>query len=343
MRKVPVNEAIGQILGHDIIRIIPGREKYRAFSRGQVITAEDIPLLKDLGKEHIYIWELEPDMIHEDEASLRLAQSAAGAGVKISEPSHGRVNLIAAYDGLLKIQVDQLHWINNLDSVIFATLHNNRSVVKGQELAGTRVVPLAVKHSLVEEAEKLCSNPHPLVSVKPFKNLRTAIITTGNEVYHGRIEDGSKQLIRKKISPFGGSIISQSIVPDQVEIISSKIRHYVEEAAELIVVTGGMSVDPDDVTPLGIRDSGAEVVFYGAPVLPGSQFMLAYQGDTTICGVPGGALYNKFTTLDLLLPRIFAQERLNRSDIVALGHGGYCENCKVCHYPVCPYGKATYI
>ena len=343
MRKIPVNEAIGQVLGHDIIKIIPGREKCRAFRRGQIISAADVPLLQNLGKEHIYIWEAGDELIHEDEAALRLAQSASGPGINLSEPSHGRVNLMAAYDGLLKIQVDQLHWINNLDSVIFATLHNNRTVVKEQKLAGTRVVPLAVEHSLVEEAEKLCSNPRPLISVKPFKNLWTAVITTGNEVCYGRIKDGFGRVIRKKITPFGGRFMSQTIVPDSPEIIAAEIKRFIGEGADFIIITGGMSVDPDDVTPLGIKASGAEVVFYGAPVLPGSQFMLAYQGHVPICGMPGGALYSKFTTLDLLLPRIFAEERINRSEIVALGHGGFCEECKVCHFPACPFGKATYL
>jgi hypothetical protein len=330
MYKVAVEQAVGLTLGHDITKIIPGHEKFRAFKKGHVITSEDIPDLKDMGKEHIYIWEASNNLIHEDEAALRIAAKAAGDGISWTQPNQGRVNLIAEYDGILNIQIDQLTWLNNLDGVVFATIHSNRTVVRGQMVAGTRVVPIAVEQCLLEEAERLCSKPNSL-------------ITTGTEVNSGRIKDGFAKVIRRKIAPFGGRWMGQVIVPDDAELISREIMNFIAEGAQLVLVTGGMSVDPDDATPKAIARTGAEVVFYGAPVLPGSQFMLAYQGNVPICGVPGGALFNRHTTLDLLLPRIFTGERINRSSIAALGHGGLCENCSHCHYPACPFGKATYL
>lgn len=341
MRKLPVDEAVGMILGHDITEIIPGRKKGRAFSKGQIITAADIPRLRSLGKENIYVWQPSPDIIHENEAALRLARHAAGAGVRWTEPNQGRVNLQAQYDGLLKINVNQLNWINNLDNVVFATLHNNRVVVKNQIIAGTRVVPLAIHCHELEEAEKLCCQPAPLLSIKSFQPLWVGIITTGNEVYSGLIPDGFGSIIRQKTAPFGGRLVGQVIVPDDPDLIAMEIHRLIAEGAELVVVTGGMSVDADDVSPLGIIATGAEVVFYGAPVLPGSQFMLAYQGHVPILGVPGGALYSKTTTFDLLLPRIFAGDHISRAEIVAMGHGGLCNNCPVCHFPLCPFGKTT--
>lgn len=135
--------------------------------------------------------------------------------------------------------------------------------------------------------------------------------------------------------------MSQVIVPDDPDLITREIQNFVAQGAQLVIVTGGMSVDADDVTPQGIRNTGAEVIFYGAPILPGSQFMLAYKGHVPICGVPGGALFSRKTTLDLLLPRIFAGDIINRRDIVVMGHGGLCENCRICHFPQCPFGKAT--
>jgi molybdopterin biosynthesis enzyme len=340
MKKVPVHEAVGLELCHDITKVIPGREKYRAYRRGQLITPADIPILLDMGKEHVYVWEPQDSLVHEDEAATRLARRAAGRGLSCTEPSQGRVNLCAQYDGLLNIDVSRLNWINNLENVILATMHNKRPVAKGQMVAGTRVIPLVIESNILEEAEKLASNPEPLISVMPFNPLWVGVVITGSEVYNGQIKDGFGRLIRKKVTPFGGRIIGQVIVPDNAEIIAQEINNYIGQGAELVVVTGGMSVDPDDVTPLGIRASGAEVVFYGAPALPGSQNMVAYREHVPIYGVPAGALFSHTTTFDLLLPRIFAGERISRADIVALGHGGLCEECKVCHYPLCPFGKS---
>lgn len=343
MRKVSVDDAIGLTLNHDITKIIPGQEKCRAFRRGHVIAAQDLPRLKDLGKEHIYIWEPSDNLVHEDDAAIRLAGAAAGPGVYCTDTSQGRVNLKAEYDGLLKVSVDQLSCINSLGNLIFATLHNNRIVAKNQILAGTRVVPLAIDSSILEEAERLAAAPQKLISVKPFQALWVAVVTTGSEVNNGRIKDGFGKVIQQKINTFGGRWMGQTIAPDIPEVITESILHYVSKGADLILVTGGMSVDADDATPNAIKSTGADVVFYGAPVLPGSQFMLAYQGHVPICGVPGGALFSRKTTLDLLLPRIFAGEAINRADIIALGHGGLCEECDNCRFPHCSFGKATHI
>ncbi|SHE93471.1 Molybdopterin biosynthesis enzyme [Desulfofundulus australicus DSM 11792] len=341
MRLVPVAEAVGMVLCHDITKIVPGVEKCRAFRRGHVVRKEDIPLLRDLGKEHIYVWEPAPDLIHEDEAALRLARHAAGPGLSWDEPNQGKVSLKATCDGLLKVDSERLKMVNNLEGVILATLHNNRVVARGQFVAGTRVIPLAIHHSILEEAEGLCSQPAPLLKVKPFQPLWVGVITAGTEVYEGRVRDGFCSVIRQKIAPFGGRFLSQVIVPDDPLIIAREIRHMIEKGAELVLVTGGMSVDPDDVTPQGIRATGAQEIFYGAPVLPGSMFMLAYLGHVPVCGLPGCIMFNRTTIFDLIIPRIFAGERLSRAEIVALGHGGLCEECAVCRYPACSFGKAT--
>jgi len=341
MRKVPVGEAIGLPLGHDITAIVPGKKKYRAFQRGHVITVEDVDKLRTLGKENIYIWDETLQLIHEDEGALRLANAAAGTGVVITEPSQGRVNLKAEFDGLLKVQIGQLQSVNNIQDVIFSTLHNNREVSKGQMIAGTRVVPLAIEANRLEEAENLAANPIPLITVKPYKPLWVGVVTTGSEVNSGRVKDGFGDIMREKINAFGGRWMGQTIVPDDSELITHEIKNFIAQGAELILVTGGMSVDADDVTPYAIRNSGAQVVIYGAPVLPGSQFMMAYLGHVAICGVPGGALFNRITTLDLIMPRVFAGETISRADIAALGHGGLCQGCEVCHFPACSFGKST--
>ncbi len=343
MRKVAVEQAAGMVLGHDITRIIPGQEKGRAFKRGQIIQASDIEALKNLGKEHIFIWEEddEANLVHEDEAAQRLAKAACGVGINFGQPNQGKVELTAAYDGLLKIDLDRQNQLNDLEDVILASLHNNRAVKKEQILAGTRITPLAIPKAKMLEAEAICqAGSEPLIQVKPYQPRWVALVTTGSEVFSGRIKDGSKDLMKSKIAPFGGRFLGQSIVPDQTETIMEEIRRYLLEGAEMIFVTGGMSVDPDDVTPSAIRAVTSEVVFYGAPVLPGSMFMLAYQGKVPICGLPGCIMFNKQTILDLLLPRLFAGDPVKRREVMALGQGGLCQNCSVCHYPDCAFGKA---
>ncbi len=258
----------------------------------------------------------------------------------MTEPSQGRVNLVADVDGLLKVNVELLNKMNHFTDIVFATLHNNRAVSKGQLVAGTRVVPIAVPNETIKKVEKLTANAAPLLMIKPFIPLKVAVVTTGTEVYSGRIKDGFADVIKQKIAPFGGNFRGQALAPDKHELITKEILNFLEEGAELIIVTGGMSVDADDVTPQGIRDTKADVVFYGAPILPGSQFMLAYKEGIPICGVPGGALYSRKTTLDLLLPRLFADDQIDYADIAAMGHGGLCEDCKVCHFPQCTFGKA---
>lgn len=340
MREVPVTEAVGLVLAHDVTRIVPGREKGRAFRKGHVIQSEDISSLLDLGKRHIYVWDVVPGMVHEDEAAVRLARVAAGSGIVFGEPNQGKVNLRAAYDGILKVRADTLGKINALDGVALATLHNNRVVAKDKVVAGTRAIPLMIEEKVLAEAEELCVR-EPLIEVKPLRSLWVGLVTTGSEIYEGRIRDGFGSVVRQKITPLGGRLLGQVIVPDDSQVIAAEIHRLVGEGAGLVLVTGGMSVDPDDVTPAGIRATGAEVVFYGTPVLPGSMFMLAYLGRVPVCGLPGCVMFNRRTVFDLLLPRIFAGERVSRADVVALGHGGLCEECEVCRFPACSFGKGV--
>ncbi len=343
MQKVPVAESVGMVLCHDITRIIPDSKKERAFRKGQILTKEDVPKLRDLGKEHIYVWENVANLVHENEAALLLARIAAGPGLHWDEPNQGKVSLRASYDGMLKVRGKILNQLNSLDGVVLATVHNNRVVTKDQLVAGTRVIPLTIQREILGEAEEICSEAEPLLSVKPFLPLSVGVITTGSEVYSGRIQDGFTSVVRKKVKAFGAQLCGHVILPDDPNMITTEILRMVDEGAEMVMLTGGMSVDPDDVTPTGIKATGADVVSYGAPVLPGSMFMLAYLGKVPICGLPGCVMFNKTTIFDLVLPRIFTGERLTKSDIVALGQGGLCEECEVCRYPACAFGKATEI
>ena len=339
MKTVPVQEAVGMVLGHDVTRIVPGEFKGRAFKKGHIIRPEDIEELLKIGKEHVYVVELQDGVLHENEAAQRIAKAAAGQGLDLTEPVEGKINLVANRNGLLKVNAEALYEINSKEGMVFATLHTNQAVAAGQAVGGTRIVPLAIEESRVHEVEAICRDHSPLTEIKSFRPFRVGLVTTGNEVFHGRIQDRFGSVIRAKFSELGSSVLRQIFVPDSVSLTAGAIRELLEQGADMIAVTGGMSVDPDDQTPGGIRATGAEVVTYGSPVLPGAMFMLAYLGAVPVVGLPGCVMYHKTSIFDLIIPRLLAGERVRREEIVALGHGGFCCNCHECRYPICPFGK----
>ena len=339
MRSIPVEQAQGMVLCHDITRIVPGEGKGPAFRKGHIIEAEDIPSLLRLGKEHIYVWNLAEGLIHEDDAANRIAVAIAGSGVTLTQPCEGRINLLADRRGLLKINVQGLERLNSIEEVTIATLHGDVLVSPGQMLAGTRVVPLVVGQERILQVEAVTSEVGPIVDVRPLRPLRVGVVTTGGEVYHGRIKDKFGPVLRHKFDDLGCSVLSQFIVPDDQAMTVRAIRQLVADGAEMIAVTGGMSVDPDDLSPSSIRAAGGEVVTYGSPTFPGAMFMLAYLGDIPVVGLPGCVMYHKTSIFDLTVPRLVAGERLTKADIVKFGHGGLCAMCSECHYPLCGFGK----
>jgi len=340
MKMVPVQSAVGMVLCHDVTRIVRGHSKGPAFKRGHIVREEDLPQFLSMGKEHLYVWDIrtESGLLHEDEAAVRIARAAAGRNIALSAPSEGKVSLIARIEGLLKIDVEALLAVNTED-IVFATLHTHQRVSEGKVLAGTRIIPLVIEEHKVESVESVCSRHQPLIEVLPFRRVNAGIITTGSEVYHGRIKDQFGPVVREKLAEFGCGVIGQTLVSDDRGRISEDIRSFLNQGAEMIIVTGGMSVDPDDVTPAAIRDCGARVVTYGAPVLPGAMFMLAYLGDVPVLGLPGCVMYHKTSIFDVVLPRLLADEEITRRDIVGMAHGGLCVQCEECRYPDCGFAK----
>ena len=339
MKAIPVEQSVGTVLCHDITRIVVGESKGPAFRRGHVVTDEDIPTLLDIGKANLYVYDPKDGYIHEDDAAFRLAAAAAGQNITFSGPTEGKVTLTAAIDGLLSINVPVLTDMNCVEDVTFATVHNHQFVKKGRSLAGTRVIPLAVPEEILFEAENICEKGGPVIEVKPLKAARVGVVTTGSEVYSGRIKDGFGPVLKRKFGELGSTVVDQIFVSDEVEMTVEAIRSFKNQGVDFIAVTGGMSVDPDDQTPTAIRSTGAEVVSYGAPTYPGAMFMLAYLDGVPVVGLPGCVMYHKASIFDLVVPRILAEERVSRRDIVAFGHGGFCESCDTCRYPVCGFGK----
>jgi len=337
---VPVDQAIGMVLPHDITEIVKDKFKGRAFKKGHIIRAEDIEHLKRLGKEHIYVLKLGSEEIHENEAAEILATALSGPGSSLSaEPVEGKIALLAERDGLLKVNEEALYRFNLLGEVMCATLQTNTPVKKGENIAATRLIPLVSNRAIVLEAAGIATASGPIIEVKELRKAKVSLIITGNEVFHGRIEDKFEKVLREKLEELGSEVITVTFAPDDIEIIAEAITNGIGAGADFIITSGGMSVDPDDVTRMGIEKAGATDCVYGTPVLPGAMFLSGRIGDIPVLGLPACGMFHNITIFDLILPRVLTGETIGREEFARMGHGGLCRNCKKCQYPVCNFGK----
>lgn len=339
MKLIQTENAVGHVLCHDLTQIIKDQYKDARFRKGHVVTAEDIPVLLSMGKEHLYVWEMTPGMVHENDAAERLYALCNNSHMTRSEVKEGKIELRADCDGLFRVNSERLIAVNSVDDIMIATRRGNTAVRKGDKLAGMRVIPLVIEEERLKEAEQ-AAGVKPLLELLPFQLKTAAIVITGSEVKRGLIQDTFTPVVEDKLSSYGIETIARTMSGDGVDNVAAGIAEMSAKKPDLIVCTGGMSVDPDDNTPGGIKASGAKIVTYGAPVLPGAMFLLGYFGNgTPIMGLPGCVMYAGATIFDLVLPRVAAGVPVTRADIVALGEGGLCLGCKPCHWPNCPFGK----
>ncbi|MBW2368883.1 MAG: molybdopterin-binding protein [Deltaproteobacteria bacterium] len=343
MKKIiPVKDAVGRKFSHDITEIRPGEFKGPAFKKGQTVCDDDLCRLQRLGKNNLYILDLNDDEIHENEAAEILADALAGPGVTWSgEPREGKLELKATQDGLLAVDTVSLAAFNMVQEVMCATLHGHTLVSKGQTVAATRPIPLVMKRATIERAAAIAGQNGSVVSVSPLRPSKAGLIITGNEVYEGIIEDRYAPILTGKVQALGGEVTASALAPDDAGTIANIIRSQIETGCDLILLSGGMSVDPDDVTREGIRQAGADTIHYGAAALPGAMFLVAWLGNVPLLGIPACGLYHQTTVLDLILPRILAGERVGNKALALLGHGGLCRDCESCIYPDCPFGKGS--
>jgi len=339
MKKIRVENAVGTVLVHDMTRIIRGKFKGVGFQKGHIVQKKDIPELLKIGKQYLYVLDLEKDQLHEDDAATRIARAISDQNLEFSEPREGKINISTKYAGLLKINVDTLLQVNKMESIIVATLKNNFPCKKGEIIAATRIIPLTIPTKNIEVLEALAKKRKTILSVKPYKSFKVGAVITGSEVFNGLITDDFGPSVGKKIIDAGCTLIKKIIVPDDVTAISNAIQGLKNIGSELIITTGGLSVDPDDVTRQGVIRTGADVTFYGSPVLPGAMLMISMLAHIPVISLPACVFYYKQTVFDLIFPRVLAGETISEDDIAAMGHGGLCMNCKVCHYPVCSFGR----
>ena len=339
MRLIRTQDAVGQVLCHDMTQIIPGQYKDARFRKGHVLREEDIPILLSMGKENLYVWEMQPGMVHENDAAERLCALCEGGHMIRGQVKEGKLELTASIDGLFQVDGERLNQINLLDDIMIATRHGGTAVRKGDKLCGTRVIPLVIAEEKLRRAEEIGGNV-PLLSLLPWKLKTAAVIATGSEIAAGRIADAFTPVVIRKLSAFGVETVRTAQPGDDMAAITREILAAKAGGAGLILCTGGMSVDPDDRTPGAIKASGAHIVAYGAPVLPGAMFLLGYFEDgTPVMGLPGCVMYAKSTIFDLVLPRIIAGVPITRAEIAGMGEGGLCLGCGTCTYPNCGFGK----
>ena len=339
MKLIDTKDAVGHVLCHDLTQIIPGVTKDARFRKGHIVAPEDIPVLLSMGKEHLYVWEKTPGMLHEDEAAERLRALCQNEHMHPTPVKEGKIELIADCDGLFQVDVDRLNALNDVEELMIATRHTNTAVRRGDKLAGTRIIPLVIQEEILRAAEERAGK-EPLLSLTPWKLKTCGLITTGSEVAKGLIQDAFTPVIVDKLAACGITVTEHCLPGDDRAAITAAALDFHAKGVDLVLCTGGMSVDPDDRTPGAIRDTGAEIISYGAPVLPGAMFLLAYFADgTPILGLPGCVMYAKATVFDLVLPRIAAGVPISRRELKSLGHGGLCLGCPECRYPVCPFGK----
>lgn len=338
MKKLPVHEAVGQALFHDLTAITAEGFKGPRFSRGHVITAEDIPTLLDMGKGHVYVGAPREDEVHEDEAAQALAKALCGESIRFEGPSEGKFLFAAEANGLFCVDTQALQAINSVEDYTVALRPNHSPVQAGEKLGGARIIPLVTKRKNMEEAVALAQGSAPVLSVRPYRPLKCGLVITGDEVFYGRIPDLFEPVMRRKVQAFGGVFLGAAKAPDQLSAIQEAIAGFLAQGAELVLLTGGMSVDPDDLTPTAIRATGAQVITQGVPMQPGNMLMLASLPSTTLMGVPGGALQGKTTAVDVFLPRIFAGVPPSAQEVARQGKNGFCLGCAQCHYPVCYFG-----
>ncbi|MFC1857535.1 molybdopterin-binding protein [Thermodesulfobacteriota bacterium] len=340
LKKIKVENAVGTELTHDITEIRPGEFKGPAFRKGHTVCNEDICHLQKLGKNHLYLLNLEDDEIHENQAASILAAGLAGEGITWQDnPKEGKIGLYTAIDGLLFVDTASLAAFNMAEEVMCATLHNHTLVKKGELVGATRAIPLVMKRPPIERAAGIAAQNGGVLSVRSLRSARAGLVITGNEVYRGLVEDRFVPVLTQKVSELGSTVAGVEFVPDDEALIHQAIRNHLDNGCNLILLSGGMSVDPDDVTRMGIRKAGAEEIHYGAAALPGAMFLVAYIGNVPLLGVPACGLYHRITVLDLILPRILSGERIGKKELAFLGHGGLCRDCPKCNYPHCPFGK----
>jgi molybdenum cofactor synthesis domain-containing protein len=326
-RIVKTEDAVGEVLLHDITAVDPDKGfKGRIFKKGHIIREEDVRRLKEVGKDHIYVFEIADDEIHEDDAAKMLAKAVAGENTRSSQsPKEGKIDIYADAFGLCKIDTKRLMSFNSVGEPSCPTIYNNSVVKEGDNIAAVRIISLTAP---LEEVQKACEIAGDgIVKVIPFVPKKAGLIITGNEVYHGRIKDKFHDKLKPKLEELLCEIAEKRILPDDRDAIRESIEEFADRY-DIVILTGGTSVDPDDVTYKAIKDAGVRKFIRGNPIQPGNMLTMGWIGETPIAAVPAAAIFFKWTSFDIWLPRFLAGDTIERDEVIARAHGGLLQKIK---------------
>jgi molybdopterin biosynthesis enzyme len=317
------DQAVGHILRHNL----SGPDGRKALSKGHRIAAGDLPQLAALGLEQVRVAVLEPGDVHENEAARRLAAAVCGPGVLARPPAASRVNLLAAADGIVRVDVAALLRINEIDGLTVATLPSHALARVRQRVATIKIIPFAVPEEELARAEAIgraaLAARTSVIALSPLRQLDIGVILVGSRAARARIEAGVYPAIESRVVELGSRVLAVRYVESEEHVIAGTIGELRAAGAQLLIVAGETSImDRDDVTPQGIRLAGGRIEHYGAPVEPGNLLLLAYLDTLPVLGAPGCVRSRDVNIVDLLLPRLLAGEQITRRDIVELGHGG---------------------
>ncbi len=335
IRSIPIEEAAGLALAHDLTQIdTQNNTKGARFRRGQIITEEDLPVLRRMGRRNLDILELEEDEIHEDDAAIRLAEAFLGEGIEMDGPEEGRCRLVATTLGIVRFDPEMVKQINSDRTWSLAVCPENSVVAPGEVVAAFRILPLALK---VEDMEKALKKAKPF-SIVSFRNLKVGLVTTGSEIKEGLVKDVFREKLQKKLEELGGTFVGQKICGDEKDEIAEAIKDFLQAGTDMVICTGGMSVDLEDRTPAAIGEVADEVLFRGVPMIPGSNLMLARKGRSWLIGAPACVVHSERTSLDRLLLVLFADLE-DELDVAGWGVDGLCSNCRACIFPKCHFAR----
>jgi len=329
MKLIKTAEAAGHILCHDMTEVVPGVSKGTRFRKGHIVQVSDIPILLDMGKEQLYVWQQQPGMFHEEEGAERLCLLCRGEHVRAAPVREGKIELFAERPGLLKIDSKKIAALNSIEGLAVITLKGNRGVKEGEKIAALKIIPLLIEEEKLDRAAAAVGDlavSEKLINIIPYKHKKAGLIVTGSEIFNKRIKDSGSEILKKKINVVNAECAETVVLPDQSNEITAAILDMIKRGLDLVICTGGMSVDPDDKTVLAIRESGARIVSYGVPFMPGVMMLLSYfEKDglsVPVIGAPACIFYEHTTALDVLLPRLMADDPISREDVILLAEGG---------------------
>jgi len=271
----------------------------------------------------IHLVELEPGDLHEDAAAGRLAAALAGPDLQPTPPVQSQARLVSRTRGLVRVRSQLIDAINSLGHISVFTLMDGQAVAESEEVAGCKVTPVAIAGSLIERAEQMCRDKGPAIELVKFRPLKTFVVATE------RLKPKARELFRAavtaKLGWYGAEVLAVREVARTAGAVAAAYKEALASGANLVLFAGASAIDPLDPAYAELSSAGGQLLQLGAPMHPGSMLWLGRLGQAAVVGVASCAGFGRNSSLDLLLPFVFAYGRADAGDLLRLGHGGLIE------------------